>query len=88
MPSVAFETDKSIAIEHPAPQAKKHFVIFPKKDIKNLGELSDSDRESLVDVLATASHLVKNNNMSNYRIWSNGPKTQLIGYLHFHLAGD
>jgi len=88
IPLVALETDKSIAIEHPAPKTAKHFVIFPKKDIKNLGDTQEADREFMLDMLAVTTQLVREKQMSNYRMWSNGPKTQLIGYLHFHLTGD
>src|SRR6266446_2418373 len=38
VPSVVKETDKTIVIEHPSPQARIHYLVIPKRDIKNVGE--------------------------------------------------
>lgn len=87
-PSVALETDKAIAIYHPAPQTKFHFVVFPKKDIKNLGDIGETELEYASEVIAVTAKLIQEHNLKNYKVWSNGPRTQLVGYLHFHLAGS
>src|SRR5688572_15644248 len=50
VPNVVKETDKTVVIEHPRPHARIHYVVIPKRDIKNIGELSDSDAEYLVDL--------------------------------------
>src|SRR5215208_314940 len=47
IPSVVMETDKTIVIEHPSPQARLHYLIVPKKDIKNIAEASEDDKEYL-----------------------------------------
>lgn len=54
-PGVVKETDKTIVMEHPAPEARIHYLVIPKKDIKNIGELSDADRESLIDAFAVVA---------------------------------
>jgi diadenosine tetraphosphate (Ap4A) HIT family hydrolase len=87
VPSVVFETDKAIAIAHPFPQAKFHFVIFPKRDIKNLGDIGEEERKYIDEIVLTAAKLVQERHLLNYRLWSNGPRTQAVAYLHFHLAG-
>src|SRR5215207_4636846 len=38
IPSVRAETEKTVVIEHPAPEARIHYLIFPKKDIKNIAD--------------------------------------------------
>lgn len=40
LPQVIKETDKSIVLVHPFPEASIHYIIIPKKDIKNIGERS------------------------------------------------
>lgn len=88
MPQVVIETDKSIAIKHPAPQSPIHYVVFPKRDIKNLGQLSDGDQEYLIDTFTVLSQLIKQNNLKEYQIITNGPDYQETTYLHFHLRAE
>ncbi len=85
-PAVVKETDKTIVIEHPAPEARIHYLVIPKKDIKNIGELSDADRESLIDTFAVVREIVKEKSLVNYRVTTNGPGYQGATYLHFHLT--
>jgi len=86
LPSVIKETDKTIVIEHPAPEARIHYLVIPKKDIKNIGELSDADRESLIDAFRVVAELIKEKDLVNYRVTTNGPGYQTATYLHFHLT--
>jgi histidine triad (HIT) family protein len=86
VPTVVKETDRTIVIEHPAPEARIHYLVIPKKDIKNIGELSDADRESLIDAFGVVAELIKENDLVNYRVTTNGPGYQAITYLHFHLT--
>jgi hypothetical protein len=44
-PSVVKETDKTIVINHPSPQARLHYLVIPKRDLKNIAEFSDADGE-------------------------------------------
>jgi histidine triad (HIT) family protein len=87
-PSVVKETDKTIVIEHPSPQARIHYLVIPKKDIKNIAELSDSDREYLVDLFGVVGEIVREKNLVDYRLVTNGPGYQGVTYLHFHLIGS
>jgi histidine triad (HIT) family protein len=86
LPAVVKETDKTIVIEHPAPEARIHYLVIPKKDIKNIGELSDADRESLIDGFRVVAELIREKDLVNYRVTTNGPGYQAATYLHFHLT--
>jgi diadenosine tetraphosphate (Ap4A) HIT family hydrolase len=88
IPSVVFETDKTIAISSPLPEARLDYVIFPKKDIKNIGEITREDSEYLVDAYLVARHIITEKKLSKYRFYTNGPGFQKIAYLHFHLVVD
>jgi histidine triad (HIT) family protein len=88
IPSLVFETEKSIAVKHPVPESPIHYVIFPKKDIKNVGELSKEDEEYLSDAFAVIAKLIEKENLTHYQIISNGPGYQFTHYLHFHLKAE
>src|SRR4030095_7886221 len=87
-PSVVKETDKTIVIMHPSPQARLHYLIIPKKDMKNIAEISDADGEYLLDALKVAGAIIRENNLTNYRLTTNGPGYQGVTYLHFHLTAN
>jgi diadenosine tetraphosphate (Ap4A) HIT family hydrolase len=86
-PRLVRETDKCIAIEHPFPQASKHFVLFPKRDVKNITDVSVDDGLYVLGCLDLMRILVAERKMTNYQVLTNGPGLQLITYLHFHLTG-
>jgi hypothetical protein len=88
IPLVVFETDKTIAISSPLPEARIDYVIFPKRDIKNIGEITKDDSEYLLDAYLAARHIIEEKKLSRYRFYTNGPGFQKIAYLHFHLIVD
>lgn len=88
VPHVVKETDKTIVIEHPSPQARIHYLVIPKKDIKNIGELSDADGAYLIDAFKVAQEIIKEKNLTDYRLTTNGPGYQGVTYLHFHLMAN
>jgi hypothetical protein len=86
MPFVVFETDKTIAIKLPFPHERIHYVIVPKKDIKNIGEISEADTQYLTDAFFVARRIIEQQKLSSYQIYTNGPGEQTVTYLHFHLV--
>ena len=88
VPSVIKETDKTIVIESPNPQARIHYLVIPKRDIKNIGELSDADGEYLIDAFKVVREIVKEKNLTDYRLTTNGPGYQGVTYMHFHLIAN
>lgn len=87
LPDVLLETDKTVAINYPIAHDGDHFVIIPKRDIKNIGEIREGDQPYIMDALAVIGQLVKEKNLRSYRIITYGPERQDITYLHFHLLG-
>ena len=88
IPRVVKETDKTIVIKHPFPEAKIHDVIFPKKDIKNIGSISQEDQPYLQDMFAVAAQIIQEQHLTKYRLMTNGPDYQQVTYLHFHLLAQ
>jgi len=86
IPFIAFETDKTIAVKLPFQKTRFHYVIVPKKDIKNIGELREEDASYLIDAFLVARHIIEKEKLTRYRIFTNGPCYQDVTYLHFHLV--
>ncbi len=86
VPGVIKETDKTIVIEQPGAHSGLHYLVIPKKDIRNAGDLSDSDRESLIDLFSVMGEIIREKNLTDYQILTNGPGYQTVSYLHFHLV--
>ena len=86
IPGIIFETDKTIVFKHPRPKYRIHYMFVPKKDIKNIGELTAEDNESIIDLFSTIVTVINKLETKNYRLWTNGPGKQDVTYLHFHLA--
>ena len=87
-PSVVKETDKTIVMEAPGPHAGVHYLLIPKKDLRNIADVSDADREYLLDALKVAGEIIREKNLSNYALTTNGPGYQTATYLHFHLTAN
>ena len=88
LPFVVTETDKSIAFLHPFPEDEYHFIVVPKRDIQNIGVLTPEEEPYLVDAYALIQDLVRSQKLSKYRVITNGPGYQKVGYLHFHVMGE
>lgn len=88
IPSVRAETEKTVVIEHPAPEARIHYLVVPKKDIKNIADVTEAEEEYLVDAFRVIRGMVKEKNLVKYRVVTNGPGYQGVTYLHFHLLAQ
>ena len=88
MPSVVFETEKTIVVKRPFSSERVHYVIIPKKDIKNIGEISEGDAQYLIDAFLVGRWIIEREKLSRYRFYTNGPVYQDVTYLHFHLVAD
>ena len=88
MPFKVLETDKTVVFKHPFSSDRIHYVIVPKKDIKNIGEISEANAQYLTDVFFVARWLIEREKLSKYRIYTNGPGVQDVTYLHLHLVAE
>jgi hypothetical protein len=83
-----YESDKSVVINHPKPKGKTHYVIIPKKDIKDAKDVSLDDGEYLADVFVVIGKLIEDNNLKDYKVITYGGKYQHVKYIHFHLISN
>jgi len=86
VPRVVRESDKCVAVPYPRGGRHLHLVFFPKRDIRDIADLTPDDQPYVMDCFALIRTLVNEQNLSDYRVYTNGPGEQEISYLHFHLV--
>jgi len=84
LPLVTFQTDKTIAFKLPV-RYGFHYVIVPRKDLKDPGDISSENAPYLVDAFLVIRHLVERDHLTRYSVAVNGPGNQRVRYLHFHV---
>ena len=86
LPGIVKETERCISITHPFPEARIHFVVIPKRDIKDIASIGADDGPFVLECLAHVQALVADHQLRAYRVFTNGPGRQAVTYLHFHLV--
>jgi hypothetical protein len=86
VPNVVRESERCITIEHPFPEEKMHFVSFPKRDMKDIADISAEDGPFVLECFAHVNALIAQHKLRAYRVWTNGPSLQHVTVLHFHLV--
>jgi hypothetical protein len=87
IPGVVLETDRTFAIALPARRNRVHYVLVPKKDIRDIRQVSAEDQAYLTDAFLVARRLAEKERLKSYRISTNDRNLQTVAYLHFHLVG-
>ncbi|MBN2502887.1 MAG: HIT domain-containing protein [Anaerolineales bacterium] len=85
------ETNTLVAFPHPSPTYPVHILLVPKKAVKSLTDLDNTDGAFLADLFQTVQSLVGEMDLEStgYRLIANGGKYQDVEQLHFHLvSGD
>lgn len=85
IPDVLIESDKAISIRSPRPLNAFHAVVFPKKDIKDLEDISAEDQSYVMECLGMLAQIARTYHLKKYQITTNSSTLQEINYLHFHL---
>lgn len=85
-----YEDNAVYAFKDVNPEAPVHILIIPKRHIKSVDELEETDKELVGHIFLVAKKLAKENKLENgYRIVSNIGEEggQSVKHLHFHLFG-
>lgn len=91
IPYIVKETDHCAAMRAPyasQDQSHFHYVIFPKKDIKDIADIAIEDQPYIWDCIGLMRALIVEQGLRNYRVTTNGPGFQDVGYLHFHIVSE
>jgi diadenosine tetraphosphate (Ap4A) HIT family hydrolase len=85
LPFYEAQSKECVAVRHPKPEGRFHLVFLPKRDVRNVLELTTEDIPFLVGCLALAREQVAKAGVRNYRFVTNGPELQHVTYFHFHV---
>ena len=88
IPGIVLESDTCLSIRYPRSRSRIHYVLFPKRDIKNIATLTPEDIPFVVGCFAMVRELVMRDKLQMYTVSTNGPGKQEIAYLHFHLIAE
>lgn len=88
IPQVVKETPKTVVFESPVKLAPNHYIVIPKKDIKNSAELNAEDMEYIIDIHKAIAAVIQEKNLQKYQVFTNGPGYQHITYLHYHILAQ
>jgi histidine triad (HIT) family protein len=81
-----FENEKVIAFWHPKPFWDKHVVIVPKKKIKNVISIDDTEFPYINEVFKAVKLVVEKLGWTEYTLLVNGGDRQDVNQIHFHLC--
>jgi len=88
------EDERAIAIADIQPQAKKHFLVIPKKHVASLADAFSDDgagRELVSDLFSLADRLAKQEGLlpGGFRsvINTHADSGQTVFHLHLHVLG-
>lgn len=84
-----YEDDDVIAFYDVNPQAPVHFLVVPKKHIKDVSEIDSSNSAIVAKCFEIIAECTKKLGLESYRVVSNcGEQAgQSVNHLHFHVLG-
>ena len=86
---IIFEDELCLAFKDISPQAPVHILIIPKKEIRSMAEVDDSDKALLGHMMVKAHDIANDLGVSEegYRLIINTNKNggQTVYHLHMHL---
>lgn len=88
---IVHEDDQAVAFEDVNPQAPVHILVVPKRHVRSLKELNETDSTLLGHLMLTGAAIAKQKGIaeSGYRLVVNTGKHggQSVFHLHLHLLG-
>ena len=87
--NILYEDDNLLAFEDINPQAPIHILIIPKKEIKTINDIEDSDKTLIGEMFLAAKKIAKKINIDKkgYRLIfnCNDDGGQTVLHIHMHL---
>lgn len=87
---IVYQDDLCLVFEDINPQAPRHLVVIPKKEIASVDDMAEEDAELLGHLFIVMKKVAAELGLSDgYRVVTNcGPMAgQEVMHLHFHLLG-
>ena len=88
---ILFENDTLVVFKDINPAAPVHLLIVPKKHIRSINDLTETDQPMLAEMIMVAKDMAAQHGVakSGYRLFINVERGggQVIFHLHLHLIG-
>lgn len=88
---IVFENDQILAFRDAHPKAPTHILVIPKKEITNVADLAEDDRDLIGEIFLVIKDLAEKEGIAEtgYRVVTNNGSEggQEVQHLHFHLIG-
>ena len=89
--NIIYEDQLCIIIEDISPQAPVHYLAIPKKVIKGISDLDDTeDKDILGHIMISIRNQMRKMNIKDYRlVINNGSEAgQTVFHLHIHILAN
>ena len=89
--NIIYEDDLCIIIEDISPQAPVHYLAIPKKMIKGISDMSDTeDKDILGHIMISIKNQMVKMDIKDYRlVINNGSEAgQTVFHLHIHILAN
>ncbi|MGB0205635.1 MAG: histidine triad nucleotide-binding protein [Neptuniibacter sp.] len=87
---IVYQDDKIVAFKDHAPKAPVHILVIPRRHIKNLNALDESDTELIAHLMFSLSKIAKEQGLlDGFRTITNTGRggRQEVYHMHFHILG-
>lgn len=87
---IVLETDKVVVFPDIKPSAPIHFLIIPKKHLREFAALGPKEQDIWQAMIKAVHALIKQHQLDQkgYRLVTNGGGAQGINHFHLHLLGE
>ena len=86
-----YQSDSLVVFKDINPHAPVHLLLVPKKHIRSVNDITETDQEILAELIMVAKEMAREHGVagSGYKLLYNVEKGggQLIFHLHLHLIG-
>ena len=86
-----YQSDTLVVFKDINPHAPVHLLLVPKKHIRSVNDITESDQQILAELIMVAKEMAREHGVarSGYKLLYNVEKGggQLIFHLHLHLIG-
>lgn len=85
-----YQDEHCVAFKDIDPRAPTHILVIPRKEIRSLAEVEETDAALLGHLMVAISKIAREQGLGNgFRVVTNAGKWggQSVDHLHFHLLG-
>ena len=88
---ILFENERVLAFRDINPQAPVHYLVIPKKEIKTLNDIEETDKDLIGELFTVAKDIAEQEGIAEngYRIIVNCNEhgAQTVYHIHLHVLG-